>query len=306
MGTPEFAVASLRSLADSDHEIVGVITSTDKLGGRGGRQVLESAVKRFARERGFQILQPPNLKNPEFVRSLEALKADLQVVVAFRMLPEVVWDMPPMGTINLHGSLLPAYRGAAPINWAIINGELQTGVTTFKLKHEIDTGNILIQRHLEINSNDTAGDVHDKMMELGAQAVLDTVNGLEAGTPEELPQSDTEVSQAPKLYHDMCEIQFDRPVEEVHNFIRGLSPFPTAWTTLDGIQLNVYRSEIVDKSSNGVPAGIVANKDLQLEISCKPGTIRLLEVQLAGKRRMRASDFLNGYQIKSKILGSST
>jgi methionyl-tRNA formyltransferase len=222
------------------------------------------------------------------------------------MLPEVVWDMPPMGTINLHGSLLPAYRGAAPINWAIIHGELQTGVTTFKLKHEIDTGNILIQRHLEINSNDTAGDVHDKMMELGAQAVLDTVNGLEAGTLEELPQSDTEVSQAPKLYHDMCEIQFDRPVEEVHNFIRGLSPFPTAWTTLDGIQLNVYRSEIVDKSSNGVPAGIVANKDLQLEISCKPGTIRLLEVQLAGKRRMRASDFLNGYQIKSKILGSST
>jgi methionyl-tRNA formyltransferase len=301
MGTPEFAVASLRMLADSQHEIVGVITSTDKLGGRGGKKVLESAVKRFAAERRFPILQPPKLKNPEFLRALRALNADLQVVVAFRMLPEVVWSMPPMGTVNLHGSLLPAYRGAAPINWAIINGEATTGVTTFKLKHEIDTGNILIQRSLAIGPMDTAGVVHDNMMELGAQALLDTVNGLEQGTLEEKPQLADHVSQAPKLHHETCQIDFNMPVIEVHNFIRGLSPYPTAWTTLDGSQLNVYRCEIAQHERVATP-GTIVEASGKLEIACYPGSIRLLEIQVAGKRRMNVGDFLNGYQVKSKTV----
>ena len=302
MGTPDFAVPSLHALVEAGFPIVGVITATDKPGGRGGKQVLESAVKQYARGHGLRILQPPNLKDPAFTETLRSLNADLQVVVAFRMLPEVVWNMPPMGTINLHGSLLPAYRGAAPINWAIIKGETQTGVTTFQLRHEIDTGNILMQRALPIGPDDTAGYIHDRMMDLGAQVVLETVRGIERGILEPVPQSDQAASQAPKLRHETCEIQFSQDVHLVHNFIRGLSPYPTAWTTLDGLQLNIYRSVIIDTTSTG-KAGTILDSSATLDVACSQGIIRMTEVQLAGKKRMEARDFLNGYQFQSRVLG---
>ena len=306
MGTPEFAVPTLEALLEAGHQVVGVITATDKMGGRGGKQRIESAVKKFALSRDLHIMQPPNLKNPQFVEHLASLKADLQVVVAFRMLPVVVWDMPPLGTLNLHGSLLPAYRGAAPINWAIIRGETKTGVTTFLLKHEIDTGNILIQREMNIGPNDTAGDIHDRMMILGAEAVVETVAGLETGVLTGMPQDESVVSHAPKLQHETCEINFNKPAIEVHNFIRGLSPYPTAWSTLDGLQLNVYRSRIPDfipTETDGKPGTIIGSEKGKLLVRCNTGSVELMEIQIEGRRRMSVADFLNGYTIRNPNLG---
>ncbi|HEY1112185.1 MAG TPA: methionyl-tRNA formyltransferase, partial [Chitinophagaceae bacterium] len=228
MGTPEFAVASLDALVNAGCTIVGVITAPDKPAGR-GMKLQESAVKKYAEEKGLHVLQPEKLRNPKFLEELRDLRADLQIVVAFRMLPEAVWNMPPMGTINVHGSLLPQYRGAAPINWAIINGEKETGVTTFKLKHEIDTGDILLQDRIPIGENDTAGEVHDRMKEVGARLLVRTVQGLADGSLKEVPQlsvvaSEADIRHAPKIFTDTCRIDWSQPAANIHNLIRGLSP----------------------------------------------------------------------------------
>ncbi|MEM9919020.1 MAG: methionyl-tRNA formyltransferase [Bacteroidota bacterium] len=299
MGTPDFAVPSLEMLVENGYDVVGVITATDKLGGRGGKKLIESAVKKFAQEKGIPVLQPKNLKNPDFQSELRALQADLQVVVAFRMLPVAVWDMPPIGTFNLHGSLLPAYRGAAPINWAVINGEKETGVTTFFLKHEIDTGDVLFQESMPIHESDTAGDVHDRMMVLGAQVVLKTVQAIEKGDYTLQPQDDSKVSKAPKIYRETCQIDFDKDCEEVYNFVRGMSPFPTAWTQIDGEELKVYAAEM-ERSEHELPPGTLQTDNKRyLKIATQGGFLVLKQVKLQGRKKMDVSSFLNGYKIQS-------
>lgn len=296
MGTPEFAVPSLEILLQHGYDIPAVITAADKPGGRSGLQ--ESAVKKFALSHGLRVLQPEKLKNPEFLEELRALRADLQVVVAFRMLPEVVWNMPPLGTLNLHGSLLPKYRGAAPINWAIINGETETGVTTFLLRHEIDTGDVLFQEKIPIGENDTAGEVHDRMMVLGAQVVLRTVQAIERGEVRPLPQSDAEATHAPKIFTETCRIDFTQPTARVHNFIRGLSPYPGAWTMLDGKTLKILQTLKTGPGAVALPPGqFESDGKSYLKISTLDGFVEVLELQMEGKRRMNVKDFLNGYKI---------
>ncbi len=320
MGTPEFAVASLEALVKAKFNIVGVITAPDKPAGR-GMKLQESAVKKFAVKHGLKILQPEKLKNPEFLSELKSLNADLQIVVAFRMLPEVVWNMPPMGTINLHASLLPQYRGAAPINWAVINGEKETGVTTFKLQHEIDTGNILLQEKIEIGENETAGELHDRMKEIGAQVLVKTVEGLAEGTLQEMPQSaignwqlaidnpqtlgtDSELKtqnsrllrHAPKIYTTNCEINWHKSVDEIHNLIRGLSPYPAAFTELGDKTLKVFRSE----KEPAVPTSRIgrweSDRKSYLKFAARDGYVHLKDIQLEGKKRMSIEDFLKGYR----------
>lgn len=296
MGTPEFAVPSLEILLQNGYTVPAVVTAADKPGGRFGLQ--ESAVKKFALSHGLRVLQPEKLKNPEFLEELRALRADLQVVVAFRMLPEAVWNMPPLGTLNLHGSLLPKYRGAAPINWAIINGETETGVTTFLLRHEIDTGDVLFQEKMPIGENDTAGDIHDRMMVLGAQVVLRTVQAIERGEARPLPQSDAEATHAPKIFTETCRIDFAQPTARVHNFIRGLSPYPGAWTMLDGKTLKILQTLKTGPGAVALPPGqFVSDGKNYLKISALDGFVEVLELQMEGKRRMNVKDFLNGYKI---------
>lgn len=295
MGTPEFAVPSLDILVKNGYEIAGVITATDKMGGRGKKQLLESAVKKYAKEHQFRILQPKNLKDPAFLEELRSLGADLQVVVAFRMLPEAVWDMPPKGTFNLHGSLLPKYRGAAPINWAVINGEKETGVTTFFIQHKIDTGDILLQKSMPIGENETAGDVHDRMMHLGAEAVLETVQMIESGKYELQTQDDSLATKAPKIFHETCEINFNQPTEEVHNFIRGLSPYPAAWTTLRELNLKIFQTTKEITQNDFPPGRFFSDHKKWLKISTQDGFIQVHELQLEGRKRMNVVDFLNGY-----------
>ena len=298
MGTPDFAVPALQTLVTRGYEVVAVVTATDKYGGRGGKQLLQSAVKRFAQERGIPVLQPKNLKAPAFVEELRSYRADLQVVVAFRMLPEVVWAMPPRGTFNLHGSLLPKYRGAAPIHWAVINGERETGVTTFFLQQAIDTGHIILQRSLAIGPDQTTGEVHDRLMHLGAEVVLETVRRIERGEADPYPQDDSRASKAPKLFPELCRVDFDRPARAVHDFIRGLSPYPAAWTTLRGKKLKLYRSSL-PKNAPAAPATpgsyTVGNKN-ELYVAARDGWVQLHEVQLQGKRRGPVGAFLNGYR----------
>ena len=305
MGTPEFAVASLEALVDSGFNIVGVVTAPDKPAGR-GMKLSESAVKKYASEKGLRLLQPEKLKNPAFIQELQSLEADLQVVVAFRMLPEIVWSMPALGTINLHGSLLPQYRGAAPINWAVINGEKETGVTTFKLKHEIDTGNILLQQKFAIGPNDTAGDVHDKMKDIGAALLVKTVTGLAEDNLQEISQQSDRIAtkaplrHAPKITTETCKIDFNKTAIEVHNLIRGLSPFPTAFTTLNGKILKIYRTETGwpghDATGTLLPAGDhVTDGKTFLRFTCADGYISIKELQLEGKKRLLIEDFLRGY-----------
>lgn len=307
LGTPEFAVASLKALVEAEFKVVGVITAPDKPGGR-GMQLQQSAVKKYAVEKGLHILQPEKLKNPEFIAELKALKADLQIVVAFRMLPVIVWDMPPMGTVNLHGSLLPQYRGAAPINWAVINGEEETGVTTFKLKHEIDTGDILLQERFSIGDDETAGQVHDRMMVIGANLLVKTVEGLADETIIEQPQlaignliSDIPhptsyiFHHAPKIFTETCEIDWTKSVEEIYNLIRGLAPYPTAFTLLDGKKLKVYKSEKEDASIQETGKHFTDGKSY-LKYSANNGFIYIKELQLEGKKKMLIEDFLRGYR----------
>ena len=297
MGTPEFAVPSLAILLENGYDVAGVVTATDKYGGRGNKVLLESAVKKYAVEKGIKVLQPTKLRDPAFLEELAALKADLQIVVAFRMLPEVVWDMPSKGTFNLHGSLLPKYRGAAPINWAVIRGEEVTGVTTFFIQHKIDTGDIILQREMPIGPDDTAGDVHDRMMELGAETVLETVRMIETDQIELQVQDHAAATKAPELFKETCEIDFHQTSEEVHNFIRGLSPYPAAWTTLGGKQLKILRSEVAMTMDmpTSEPGIFSSDNKSYIQVSTANGYINLLELQLQGRKRMKVKDFLNGY-----------
>ena len=300
MGTPEFAVPSLERLLNAGYEIAAVVTAPDKPAGR-GMQLNESAVKKFAVSKGLKILQPEKLKDPQFLHQLKHLNADLQVVVAFRMLPEVVWNMPPMGTINLHGSLLPQYRGAAPINWAIINGEKETGVTTFKLQHEIDTGNILLQKKIAIADNENAGQLHDKMMKIGAEVLLETVNELTKGKLKETRQTDIEgrnlqLRHAPKIFSETCEIDWQKGVDEVYNLIRGLSPYPAAFTFLNNKKLKIFSADKEVKSVEEQPGTLLTDNKYFLKFACDNGYISVNELQLEGKKKMQIEDFLRGWR----------
>jgi methionyl-tRNA formyltransferase len=301
MGTPGFAVPSLHKLYEAGYDIAGVITAPDKPAGR-GMKLSESAVKKYAVEKNLHILQPGKLKDPAFIEELRSLKADVQVVVAFRMLPEIVWNMPPLGTINLHGSLLPQYRGAAPINWAIINGEKETGVTTFRLQHEIDTGNILLQRKIEIADDETAGTLHDKMREVGADVLLKTIQELEKGTLTEVPQhspSTTPVSplrSAPKIFTGDCEIDWNKNVDEIYNFIRGLSPYPAAFTYLNGRKLKIFSAQKEEGKTGVNPGELVTDHKTFLKFAAQDGYLSLKEIQLEGKKRLGVEDFLRGWR----------
>jgi methionyl-tRNA formyltransferase len=302
MGTPEFAVASLQALVEAGCNIVGVITAPDKPAGR-GMKLTESAVKKYALETGLQILQPQKLKSPDFLTELKALNADLQIVVAFRMLPEVLWNMPPLGTINLHGSLLPQYRGAAPINWAVINGEKETGVTTFKLKQEIDTGDILLQEKILIGENDTAGQLHDVMKEIGANLLVMTVKGIADAPLLETPQAKIidqagEIKHAPTIFTETCIISWNNTCDVIYNLIRGLSPHPGAITQFQGKTLKIYRStkEVVSHSSS-IGTWLTDNKSF-LKFACADGYIYVTELQLEGKKRMPVEDFLRGFRFE--------
>ncbi|HEY6063270.1 MAG TPA: methionyl-tRNA formyltransferase [Chitinophagaceae bacterium] len=304
MGTPEFAVASLDALVKTGCNVVGVITTPDKAAGR-GLQLQQSAVKKYAVEHNLKILQPEKLKDLSFLTDLQSLNADLQIVVAFRMLPEVVWNLPSIGTINLHGSLLPQYRGAAPINWAIINGETETGITTFRLKQEIDTGDILLQEKIAIGENETAGELHDKMKEIGAALLLKTVKGLADGSLHETPQTtmsdgdrQTLLKQAPKIHTDLCRINWSQPAENIFNLVRGLSPYPAAFIMLNEKMLKIFQSkkEIVLPT---IPDGeYETDGKTFLKFACTNGYLHLLEVQLEGKKKMMIEEFLRGFRFK--------
>ena len=301
MGTPDFAVASLDAICKAGFQVVGVITAPDRPAGR-GMKLTESAVKKYAIEHGLTILQPVKLKDPDFLHSLHALEADLQIVVAFRMLPELVWNMPPLGTVNLHGSLLPQYRGAAPINWAIINGEKETGVTTFKLKQEIDTGDILMQEKFSVSDTDNFGDVHDRMKEIGAAVLVNTIRGLAEGSLHEIPQSSVgsgALKSAPKIFTDHCRIDWTKPAQEVHNLIRGLSPYPGAFTSFQGKMLKIYRSSIDQQVPAEEPGAFSSDGKTFLKFACRDGYIHVKELQLEGKKKMSTEDFLRGYKINN-------
>lgn len=299
MGTPEFAVASLDALVNAGFTIAAVVTAPDKPAGR-GMQLQQSAVKKYASEKNLPVLQPEKLKDPGFIAQLKELKADLQIVVAFRMLPEIVWNMPPMGTINLHGSLLPQYRGAAPINWAVINGEKETGVTTFKLKHEIDTGNILLQDRFTIGPDETAGEVHDRMKLIGARLLVQTVEGLQQGILKEKTQdelfTESDIRHAPKIFTETCKINWANTADQVHNLIRGLSPYPGALTTLEGKVLKIYSSKKEYNIVKDQPGTMHTDGKTYLRFTCTDGYIYVLNMQLEGKKRMAVEDFLRGYR----------
>jgi len=307
MGTPEFAVASLDALVKAGCTIVAVVTAPDKPAGR-GMKLTESAVKKYAVAHQLTVLQPEKLKSPEFIATLQSLKADLQVVVAFRMLPEIVWNMPPMGTINLHGSLLPQYRGAAPINWAVINGDAVTGVTTFKLKHEIDTGDILLQDQFPIGADDTAGEVHDTMKAIGAALLVKTVQGLAAGTIQEQPQAvladNTLLKHAPKIFTETCKIDWNQSAKAIHNRIRGLSPFPGAFTYLHDKMLKIYGSKKEITPHHHTPGEVLTDGKHYLKYACADGYVHITDLQLEGKKRMLTEDFLRGYRFDTTLPGS--
>lgn len=305
MGTPDFAVASLRRLVEAGCDVVAVITAPDKPAGRGGH-LQQSAVKRYALSVGLPVLQPEKLKNAEFFEELRRYRADLQVVVAFRMLPEVVWAMPPKGTFNLHASLLPQYRGAAPINWAVINGETETGVTTFFIQQEIDTGPLLFQETQPIHPDDTAGTLHDRLMEQGADLVLRTVQAIESGDYREIPQPEAGegLKKAPKMFRETCEIRWDQPAEVIRNFVRGLAPYPAAWTALAGKNCKVFRVAVAEGQGQGAggqePGQIETDHRHYLRFRCADGWVAVEELQLEGKKRMGIEEFLRGMKLESR------
>jgi len=303
MGTPEFAVESLKAILEAGFNVVGVITSTDKPAGR-GKKIRFSDVKEYALQRGLNILQPKNLKAPEFQQELKDLKADLFTVVAFRMLPDAVWQMPKYGTINLHGSLLPHYRGAAPINWAVINGEQKTGATTFFIQKEIDTGNIIDSIEISISNNMTAGELHDEMMVKGADCLVKTIHAIQAGQAKGKPQSEFDVKNlkpAPKIYRDTCKINWNHSAQTVHNHIRGLSPFPGSWTELDNEGKTVFKilRSVISKISFDKKPGDIHIENSEIHVSCIEGSVQILELQMQGKKRMLAKDFLNGFDFEN-------
>ena len=308
MGTPDFAVESLKQLIDADVEVAAVVTAPDRPAGR-GQQIKESAVKQFAKSQNLTVLQPEKLKAEDFHEQLKTIAADLFVVVAFRMLPEVVWSMPPLGTINLHGSLLPNYRGAAPINWAVINGEKKTGATTFFIRHEIDTGDIIDSVEIEIGENDSAGVVHDKLMIKGAELLADTVKSILSDNVKSTPQADLiegELKEAPKIFKPDAKVNWSKKVEEVHNLIRGMAPYPTAWTQIqkeDQIKsIKLFESRKKENGQNH--SHQIKVEDGQLYFGCADGWVQIVEMQLEGKKRMPVSDFLKGFQINEWQLNS--
>jgi len=299
MGTPAFAVASLNALLQAKMNVVGVVTAPDKPAGR-GMQLQQSAVKQFALAHDLPILQPEKLKSPEFFEALKQWKPDLQVVVAFRMLPEQIWSFPPMGTLNVHGSLLPQYRGAAPINWAIINGEKETGVTTFQLQHAIDTGAILLQDRIPIAPNHTAGEIHDTMMEVGAQLLVKTLHGLFDNSIKAVAQEQVigneALKHAPKIFTKDCEIDWDKSCAAIHNLIRGLAPFPGAITKIDGKIVKLFLTQAIDATPTEAPGSFITDGKSFAKIACKDGYIELADIQWEGKKRMPIIDFLRGYR----------
>lgn len=305
MGTPEFAVASLDILVSHHYNIVAVITVPDKPAGR-GLEVQQSDVKKYAISKGIPVLQPEKLKDPVFLEELKKLNADLQIVVAFRMLPEVVWNMPKLGTFNLHGSLLPQYRGAAPINRAVMNGEKVTGVTTFFLQHEIDTGKVIFRKEIPIGEDQTAGELHDRMKEAGAELVLETVKAIENNDYPQVPQENflkagETLHAAPKIFRDDCRINWNRSMEEVHDFIRGLSPYPAAFTEMnlaDGkkVLVKIFRSEKQSYAHSETPGTLFTDGKEVLKIAVKDGYIRIADLQQAGKKRMPVVEFLRGFR----------
>ncbi len=297
MGTPEFAVSSLQKLVESECQVVAVITAPDKPAGR-GLQLTPSPVKQYAVSQGIPILQPEKLKNAAFLEELRSYNADLQVVVAFRMLPEVVWNMPPKGTFNLHASLLPKYRGAAPINWAIINGETETGVTTFFLEHEIDTGKIIFQEKESIHYDDNVGTLYERLMNKGAELVVRTVKAVEAGNYPQTPQPhDEELKAAPKIFKETCEIQWNQPTESVRNFIRGLAPYPAAWTTLNGKLCKIYKSSVATQIPTDNGSQLFTDNKHVLLFKTADGWLSIDELQLEGKKRMGVEEFLRGTKL---------
>ena len=311
MGTPEFAVESLRALVEGGYNVVGVITMPDKPMGRHGSVLQPSPVKQYAVEHGLPVLQPERLKDETFVEQLRAWRADLQIVVAFRMLPEVVWAMPPMGTFNLHASLLPQYRGAAPINWAVINGETETGITTFFLQHEIDTGRIIQQVHVPIAETDCVGDVHDRLMLLGGKLVTETVDHILDGTihpidQSELFQTEDELKPAPKIFRETCRIDWTQPAKRVYDFVRGLSPYPAAWTELQMSEaqpqsVKIYRATYTPSAATQPAGTLQTDGRTYLRCACADGWLDIHELQLAGKRRMDIADFLRGFTFNEKM-----
>jgi len=297
MGTPDFAVASLNALVEAGFNVVGVVTAADKPAGR-GQKLQESAVKQYAVSKGLKVLQPLKLKDPVFIEELKALNADLHVVVAFRMLPEIVWNMPPKGTINLHGSLLPQYRGAAPINHAIINGEKESGVTTFFLKHEIDTGDIIFAEKVKIADDDTAGDLHDNLMNVGAGLLVKTVKAIEAGDYQEQPQIQSdELKHAPKIFKEHCSIDWNQSGSSIYNLIRGLSPYPTAFTKLNDKTLKVFKAEFEENEPGISPGAFLSDGKSYLKFAAKDGFIKVTDLQYEGKKRMKVEEFLRGMRL---------
>ncbi len=312
MGTPVFAVESLKTLVENGYNIVGVITMPDKPAGR-GYKLQPSPVKQYAIEKGLHLLQPTKLKNEDFLKELRLLKADVQIVVAFRMLPEVVWDMPSKGTFNLHSSLLPQYRGAAPINWAIINGEKETGVSTFFLSHEIDTGEIIFRKKTEISDTDNAETLHDRLMVMGAELVRKTVDVILEDNISAIPQNkllnkDTILKPAPKIFTETCRIEWSKRKEDVYNFIRGLSPYPAAWTELKRFETNetlrvkIYSSEKIEEINSNLlnsltPGSLLTDNKTFIDVFTGDGLLRITDLQLSGKKRMKTVDFLNGYKL---------
>ncbi|MGN0206546.1 MAG: methionyl-tRNA formyltransferase [Muribaculaceae bacterium] len=312
LGTPDFAVESLDALVSGGYNIVGVVTMPDKIGGR-GHKVIESPVKQYAVAHGLKLMQPANLKDPEFVEELRSLNADLQIVIAFRMLPEIVWSMPPMGTFNLHASLLPKYRGAAPINRAVMNGETETGVTTFFLKHEIDTGDIIQQVAVPIGIDDDVEAVYDRLMHLGALLVLETVEAILAGTVKPIEQdklftTGEEPTPAPKIFKEDCRIDWTKTSWEVYNHIRGLSPYPAAWSAFVDAQGTEYQFKVFKTShpekfqSSSVAPGTIEYTKHTIKIACADGFVEILSLQLAGKKRMSSDEFLRGFNLEDKKL----
>ncbi|MBL7940914.1 MAG: methionyl-tRNA formyltransferase [Flavobacteriales bacterium] len=308
MGTPEFAVATLDALVADGLDVCAVVTAPDRPAGR-GRQLRASAVKERALELGLTVLQPERLKDPAFIAQLDALDASLYVVVAFRMLPEVVWARPKLGTVNLHGSLLPAYRGAAPINWAVINGERRTGVTTFLIQHEIDTGDVLLQESTDIGPEDTAGDVHDRLMTVGAALMVRTVHDLFDGTVKPVPQradtAGTAVPLAPKLTPVNTRVHFDRPAQEVHDLVRGLSPFPGAWCEwkegdAPAMHCKLLRTRVVQHDTTSAPGTVYIEGDKFL-VACGTGRLQVMEIQLEGRKRLPAAELLRGMRISGTV-----
>lgn len=310
MGTPDFAVGSLKALVEGGYNVVGVITMPDKPAGR-GHKIQFSPVKEYALSKDLPLLQPEKLKDTLFLDALKTWNADLQIVVAFRMLPEAVWDMPRLGTFNLHASLLPQYRGAAPINWAVINGEKKTGVSTFFLTHEIDTGKIIFQQETEIRDTDNVGDIHDRLMNIGASLVTRTVDSILNNTIQPTEQiayysNENELKPAPKIFKETCRIDWDRPVEELYNFIRGLSPYPAAWTEIHSpknelLILKIFESERQKADLLLTPGTIVTDKKSFVDIAARDGFIRLKSIQLSGKKRMAVTDFLNGFPLTEEF-----